>query len=71
MKQIPYFKLGLIVFAGIAIFLITSTIYDAINGDMSPSRWTILKYAIITVFSVGIVLGARKIINIIKTQLGV
>ena len=69
-KPTPLWKVFLFSISAIAVFLLTSTLFDLLQGDGSPGRTLTLTVCILVLISSVIVLGAHKIWQIIKNQLG-
>lgn len=55
--------------AGILIFLLLSTIYDLIMGDVDTRRLFTLQIAITGLTTIGSIIGFRKIYRMVKQRL--
>lgn len=55
--------------AGILIFLLLSTLYDFLVGDINFTRIFTFQIAIIGLITIGSIIGFRKIYHMIKDKL--
>ena len=69
--KVSYLRTFLISIGAISLFLLTSTLYDWIQGDMDSSRVITLYIIIPALISVMLILGIKKLFHMIQSQFGV